>query len=51
MENSKNVQKPQHHTNDHHGIQDGFNRSLHWYEAVDQPEQNTHYDQNDHYLK
>jgi hypothetical protein len=51
MEKSKNVQQPQHHTDDHDSIQDGLNRSFHWYEAVDQPKENTHHDQNQQYLK
>jgi len=51
MKKSKNIQKPQHHGNDHDSIQDRLDRSLHWYEAVDQPKQNTHHDQNYQYLK
>jgi hypothetical protein len=44
MKQSENVQEPQDHADHHHGIQDGFNRSLHRYEAIDEPQQNTHYD-------
>jgi hypothetical protein len=51
MKKSKDVQQPQHHADDHNRVQYGFDRSLHWYEAVDQPEKNTHHDQNYHYLK
>jgi hypothetical protein len=51
MKESKNVQKPQRHANDHDCIQDGLDRSLHWYEAVDQPKQKTHHDQNHQYVK
>jgi hypothetical protein len=46
MKDSKNVQEPQHNTNDHDCVQNGLDRSLHGYEAVDQPKQNTHHDQN-----
>jgi hypothetical protein len=46
MKQSKHIQKPKHHGDDHDCIQDGLNRSLHWYEAVDEPKQNTHHDQN-----
>ena len=51
MKKPKNVQQPQHHRNDHDCVQDGLNRSLHWYESVDQPKQNTHHNQNNEYLK
>jgi hypothetical protein len=51
MKKSKNVQKPQHHSDDHDRIQDRLDRSLHWYEAVDQPKQNTYHNQNQQYLK
>jgi hypothetical protein len=51
VEESKNIQQPKHYGDDHHCIQDGFDRSLHWYEAVDQPEQKSDHDQNDEYLK
>jgi|GEM_PF-5049702 len=50
MKKSKNIQKPQNHGNDHDCIQDGLNRSLHWYEAIDQPEENTNHDQDQQYL-
>jgi hypothetical protein len=47
MKQPKHIQKPDHHTDDHDRIQDGLDRSLHWYEAVDQPKQDTHYNQNE----
>jgi hypothetical protein len=43
MKQSKNVQQPQNHDNNHDRIQDGLDRSLHWYQ-VDQPKQNADYD-------
>jgi hypothetical protein len=46
----KNIQKPEHYANDHDGVQNGLDRPLHWYVAVDQPKQNTHNDQSHHYL-
>jgi hypothetical protein len=51
VEESENIQQPKHYGDDHYGVQDGFNRSLHWYEAVDQPEQKSDHDQNYEYLK
>jgi hypothetical protein len=51
MKQSKYIEEPQHHGDDNDRIQDRFNRALHWYEAVDQPKQNTHHDQNCHYVK
>jgi hypothetical protein len=44
MKNAKDVQKPQNHGNNDDRIQDGFDRSLHWYQ-VDQPKQNADYNQ------
>jgi hypothetical protein len=46
MKQSKNVEQPQNHSNNHDCIQDGLDRSLHGYQ-VDQPKQNTDYDQSD----
>ncbi len=51
MKESKNVQKPQHYADHHNCIQNGLDRSLHWYVAVDQPKQDTYHDQNHQYLK
>jgi hypothetical protein len=51
VEKSENIQQPKHDGDDHHCIQDGFNRSLHGDEAVDQPEQKSDHDQNYEYLK
>lgn len=51
MKKSKDVQKPQHHANDHDRIQNRLNGSLHWYIAVDQPEQDTYDNQHYYYLK
>ena len=47
MEQSEHIQKPDHHSDDHDCIQNGLDRSLHWYEAIDQPKQDTHNDQNE----
>jgi hypothetical protein len=49
-EKSKHVQKPQHHTDHNDRVQNGLNRSLHGYEAVDKPKQNSYNDQNYHYI-
>src|SRR5579859_2864332 len=47
MHNSKNIQEPQDHKNDHHGIQDRLDGTGHRDKAVDEPEKNTHYNQSD----
>ena len=51
VEESENIQQPQNYPDDNHGVQDGLDRSLHWYEAIDQPEENPYYHQNYHDLK
>jgi hypothetical protein len=51
VEKSKNIQQPQNDSDDYHCIQDGLDRSLHWYEAIDQPEQDAYHHQNHQYLK
>ncbi|HXQ26854.1 MAG TPA: hypothetical protein VN822_10635, partial [Candidatus Acidoferrales bacterium] len=43
MKDSKDIEKPQDHRNHNDRVQNGLDRSLHRYEAVDQPEQNAHY--------
>jgi hypothetical protein len=50
MKQSKDVQKPQDHDNYDDRIQDGLDRSLHRYQ-VDQPEQDTDYNESYQYLK
>jgi hypothetical protein len=47
-EESKYVQKPQHHNDHNDRVQNGLNRSLHGYEAVDKPKQYSYNDQNRH---
>jgi hypothetical protein len=47
-EKSKNIQQPQYYANDNDSIQDRLDRSGHRYVAINQPEENTHHDQ-DHY--
>jgi hypothetical protein len=44
----EDVQEPQDDDDDDHGVQNGLDRSLHWYVAVDEPKQNSHDNQNDH---
>src|ERR1700722_19769233 len=46
MKEPEYVQEPQNHADHHDGIQDRLDRSLHRDEIIDQPKQNTHYDQN-----
>jgi hypothetical protein len=46
MKKSENIQKPQDNTDHHDGIQDRFDRPLHGDEVVDEPQQNTHDDEN-----
>jgi hypothetical protein len=51
MEKSENVEKPQDYADHHDGIQDRLDRPLHRDEVIDQPQQNTYYDQNHQQLK
>jgi len=51
MKKSEDVQEPQDHADYHDGIQDRLDRPLHRDKVIDQPEQNTHYDQNQQQLK
>ncbi len=46
MEQSKNIQQPQHHGDDYNTIQNGFDGSLHWNESVYRPQENAYNDQN-----
>ena len=46
MHNSKNIQEPQNHENDHDSIQDRLNGARHRYVVVDEPEENTLHYQN-----
>jgi len=47
MKQPKHIQKPDHDSDHYDCIQDGLDRPLHWYEAVDQPKQDTHHHQNE----
>ena len=47
MKQSEDIQKPDHHSNDHDGVQDRLDRSLHWDESVDQPKQDADDNQNE----
>jgi len=51
VEESENIQQPQNYPDDNHGVQDGLDRSLHRYEAIDQPKQQADHDQCYEYLK
>jgi hypothetical protein len=46
MKQAKNIQDPQNHGNDHNAIQNRLDGSLHWDEAIHQPQENSHHDQN-----
>jgi hypothetical protein len=46
MKESKNIQDPQNHRDDNDAVQNGFDGSLHWDEAIHQPQEDTHHDQN-----
>jgi hypothetical protein len=48
MKKPEHVEKPQDHGDYNDGIQDRLDRPLHRDESIDQPQQNTHYDQNHH---
>jgi hypothetical protein len=49
-EKPKHVQKPYNYHDYNDCVQDRLNRPLHRYEAVDQPKENAHNNQNGHYL-
>lgn len=44
VEESENIQQPENDSDDDHCVQDGLDRSLHRYEAVDQPKQESDHD-------
>jgi hypothetical protein len=44
VEEPENVQQPENDSDDDHCVQDGLDRSLHRYEAVDQPKQESDHD-------
>jgi hypothetical protein len=46
IKESKNIQDPQNHGNDHDAVQDRFDGSLHGNEAIHQPQEDTHHDEN-----
>jgi hypothetical protein len=46
MKQPEHVQQPQNDRNDHNAVQNGFDRSLHWDEAIHQPQQDSYHNQN-----
>jgi len=50
MKDPKDIQEPQNHSNHHDNIQNGLNGSLHWNEAIHQPQEHTDDDQNSQQL-
>jgi hypothetical protein len=46
VEESKDVQEPQNHGNDHNAVQNRLDLSLHGDEAIHQPQENTYHNQN-----
>jgi hypothetical protein len=46
MKQPENIQEPQDDGDDYDAVQDGFDRSLHGDEAIHQPQENTHHDEN-----
>jgi hypothetical protein len=51
IENSKNLQEPQDHDNDHNGIQYRLYGPRHWDKSVDEPQNNTNHDKDKYYMK
>jgi len=45
VEQSKYVEEPQHHANDHDGVQDRLDTACHGDETIHQPQQDSNYDQ------
>ncbi len=50
MEQPENIQQPQDDCNDYDAIQNGLDRALHGDEAIHQPQEDTHHDDNFQYL-
>jgi hypothetical protein len=46
MEQSKDVEQPQNYEDYYQAVQDRFDGCLHGNEGVDQPQENTHHDEN-----
>jgi hypothetical protein len=42
----ENIQEPQNYGNDHDAVQNGLDGPLHGNEAIHQPQEDTHHDQN-----
>jgi hypothetical protein len=49
IEEAENIQEPENDRNYYDRVQDGFDCTLHRNEAVDQPQDNSYYDQYHHY--
>lgn len=46
MKEPEDIQDPENDGNDDNAVQDGLDRGLHGEEAIDQPQQNAHHDEN-----
>ena len=46
MEQPSNIKDPQNHGNDHDAVQNRLDGSLHGNEAIHQPQEDTHHDEN-----
>jgi hypothetical protein len=51
MKNPKNIQEPQHYSDDRDGVQDGLDGSCHRDETVYQPKENPNHNQDQEYVK
>jgi hypothetical protein len=51
MKESKHIQEPQHHSNDHNGVQDRLDTACHGNEAIHQPQEDANDNQSEYYLK
>jgi hypothetical protein len=51
MKQPKNIQQPKHYGDHDDAVQNRFNAPLHRDESIDQPQQDTHNNQNFHQLK
>jgi hypothetical protein len=50
VEQSKYVQEPQHHSNDHHCVQDRLDTACHGDETIHQPQKDTNDDQHNYHV-
>jgi len=51
LQKPKHIQEPHNDHDNHHSIQNRFNRICHWYERIHEPEKNANDDKGKNHLK